>query len=235
MATLKIRGESYSVIYLYTAADGQKKQQWETYVTELEALQRKTYIEYLQKNKMKKELQLAAVSYRQQCVHEKEEKERILLSADHREPLPANRGDNHAKTFGEFIEKWLPYHVRKKCLSPNTYDSYRSNLDNHILPVFSDIIMSTITAEDIDDFLDSLTMKPCGGSKAYRGNDYVETLSSATVKKCYTVLTAGFSDAKKWHYIDEIPEISPPVEKGKKRRAWEPQRVFEVMEAAKDN
>ena len=192
-------------------------------------------IEYLQKNKMKKELQLAAVSYRQQRVHEKEEKERILLSADHREPLPANRGDNHAKTFGEFIEKWLPYHVRKKCLSPNTYDSYRSNLDNHILPVFGDIIMSTITAEDIDDFLDSLTMKPCGGSKAYRGNDYVETLSSATVKKCYTVLTAGFSDAKKWHYIDEIPEISPPVEKGKKRRAWEPQRVFEVMEAAKDN
>ena len=76
MATLKIRGESYSVIYLYTAADGQKKQQWETYVTELEALQRKTYIEYLQKNKMKKELQLAAVSYRQQRVHEKEEKER---------------------------------------------------------------------------------------------------------------------------------------------------------------
>ena len=72
MATLKIRGESYSVIYLYTAADGQKKQQWETYVTELEALQRKTYIEYLQKNKMKKELQLAAVSYRQQRVHEKE-------------------------------------------------------------------------------------------------------------------------------------------------------------------
>ena len=60
MATLKIRGESYSVIYLYTAADGQKKQQWETYVTELEALQRKTYIEYLHKNKMKKELQLAA-------------------------------------------------------------------------------------------------------------------------------------------------------------------------------
>ena len=118
----------------------------------------------------------------------------------------------------------------KKCLSPNTYDSYRSNLDNHILPVFGDIIMSTITAEDIDDFLDSLTMKPCGGSKAYRGNDYVETLSSATVKKCCTVLTAGFSDAKKWHYIDEIPEISPPVEKGKKRRVWEPQRVWQSIQ-----
>ena len=58
MATLKIRGESYSVIYLYTAADGQKKQQWETYVTELEALQRKTYIEYLQKNKKKRSFSL---------------------------------------------------------------------------------------------------------------------------------------------------------------------------------
>lgn len=235
MATLKVRGESYSVIYLYTTADGQKKQQWESYATELEALQRKTYIDYLQKNQMKKEILLAAVSYRQQRTHEKEEKERLLQPADKIEPIPVSKGDNHAKTFGEFVEKWLPYHVRKKSLSPNTYDSYRSNLDNHILPVFGDIVMSTITAEDVDDFLDGLTMKPCSGSKAYRGNDYVETLSSATVKKCYTVLTAGFKDAKKWHYIDEIPETSPPAERAKKRRAWEPQRVFEVMEAAKDN
>lgn len=54
MATLKARGENHSVIYPYTTADGQKKQQWETYSTELEALQRKTYIDYLQKNKMQK-------------------------------------------------------------------------------------------------------------------------------------------------------------------------------------
>lgn len=235
MATLKARGENHSVIYPYTTADGQRKQQWETYSTELEALQRKTYIDYLQKNKMQKELLLAAVTYRQQRASEKEAKEKLLQPAVRCEPAPAVKEDNRTKTYGEFVEKWLPYHMRKKGLSPNTYDSYRANLNNHILPVFGNVVMSTITSEDIDDFLDSLTMKPCSGSKAYRGDDDVETLSSSSVKKCYTVLTAGFPDAKKWHYIDEIPETTPPAEKTKKRRAWEPQKVFEVMEAAKDN
>ena len=219
MATLKARGENHSVIYPYTTADGQKKQQWETYSTELEALQRKTYIDYLQKNKMQKELLLAAVTYRQQRASEKEAKEKLLQPAVRCEPAPAVKEDNRTKTYGEFVEKWLPYHMRKKGLSPNTYDSYRANLNNHILPVFGNVVMSTITSEDIDDFLDSLTMKPCSGSKAYRGDDYVETLSSSSVKKCYTVLTAGFPDAKKWHYIDEIPETTPPAEKTKKRKA----------------
>ena len=33
------------------------------------------------------------------------------------------------KTYREFAEKWLPFHARKKRFSPNSFDSYRSNLD----------------------------------------------------------------------------------------------------------
>ena len=49
MATYKIRGNSHSIIFPYKTEMGKTRQQWETYATELEALQRKVFIEYLQK------------------------------------------------------------------------------------------------------------------------------------------------------------------------------------------
>lgn len=65
MATYKVRGTAHNVIYPYRTEDGKVKQQWETYSTELEAMQRKTYIDYLQKNRLRHEIQKAAVEY--QC------------------------------------------------------------------------------------------------------------------------------------------------------------------------
>lgn len=49
MATYQVRGSSHNIIYLYRTDDGKSKQHWETYETELEAIQRKAYIELLQK------------------------------------------------------------------------------------------------------------------------------------------------------------------------------------------
>ena len=51
MATYKIRGSSHNVIYTYRTDDGKYKQHWESYDTELEAIQRKAYIDFLQKNR----------------------------------------------------------------------------------------------------------------------------------------------------------------------------------------
>ena len=82
--------------------------------------------------------------------------------------------------------------------------------------------MSSITAEDIDDFLDALSRKPCRGPKSYgKRPEDIPTLSSSTVKKCFTILTSGFETAKKWHYISEIPKVTAPTEKTVKRRAWD--------------
>ncbi len=63
MATYKVRGTAHNVIYPYRTEDGKVKQQWETYSTELEAMQRKTYIDYLQKNRLRHEIQKAAAEY----------------------------------------------------------------------------------------------------------------------------------------------------------------------------
>ena len=40
MATYKVRGTAHNIIFPYRDEHGKKKQQWETYTTELEAMQR---------------------------------------------------------------------------------------------------------------------------------------------------------------------------------------------------
>ena len=44
MSTYTIRGTSHNIVYTYKTIDGKRKQQWESYSSELEAIQRKAYI-----------------------------------------------------------------------------------------------------------------------------------------------------------------------------------------------
>lgn len=236
MATYKVRGNSHNIIYSYRTAEGESKQQWETYATELEALQRKTYIDYLQKNKLFFEVMKAALDYRRQKAVERAVSDQFKASMSQCEAGKPEGEDNTHKTYREFVEKWLPFHARKNRFSPNSYDSYRHNLDLHILPYFGDQVMSTITAEDIDNFLDYLSKKPCKGPKSYgKRSAEIPTLSSSSVKKCFTVLCSGFHTAKKWHYINEIPDVTAPSEKTVKRKAWDATRIREVLDSITDD
>lgn len=235
MATYKVRGTAHNIIYPYRTEQGKVKQQWETYSTELEAMQRKAYIDYLQKNRLRHEILKAAQEYQCKRAVERAVVQRFRPKASEESPAHAEE-DNTAKTYREFAEKWLPIHARKERFSPNSYDSYRSNLDHHILPYFGDRVMSSITAEDIDDFLDALSRKPCRGPKSYgKRPEDIPTLSSSTVKKCFTILTSGFETAKKWHYIREIPKVTAPTEKTVKRRAWDARRVYEVLSSIQED
>lgn len=254
MATYKVRGNSHTVIYTYRTENGKQKQQWESYGSELEAIQRKAYIDYLQKGKRQNDILAAAMEYQEKhrsvegTTTVTEKAGQMPLSVPSPKPassagskpaakrLPVAGEDNTQRTYAEFIERFLPFHARKRRLSPNTYDSYACNLKNHVLPYFGDRIMSQITSEDIDNFLDYLSQKPCQGSKSLRKTpDEAPRLSSSTIKKCYGVLMVGFPTAKKWHYIDEIPETSAPAEKMKKRNAWAPALILEVLTKIEDD
>lgn len=237
MATYKVRGTSHNVIYPYQTETGAKKQQWESYETELEAIQRKAYIDFLQKNKRHDDIRKAVLEYKKaRAIAASAAKSLQTLTPGEDTPAVPAQEDNTYRTYREFMEKFLPFYARKKRFSPNTYDSYTSNLSNHIYPYFGDRVMSTITAEDIDNFLDHLSRKPCQGSKSYgKRGDEIPRLSSASIKKCYNVLMVGFPTAKKWHYITEIPDTTPPAEKTKKRLAWEPDKIFEALDGLKSD
>jgi len=71
MATYTIRGTSHNVVYTYKAADGKRKQQWESYSSELEAIQRKAYIDYLQSQNRASDITHEASEYRRKKAIEK--------------------------------------------------------------------------------------------------------------------------------------------------------------------
>ena len=78
MATYTIRGTSHNVIYTYKAADGKRKQQWESYSSELEAIQRKAYIDYLQSQNRTSDITHEASEYRRKKAVERQLKKLLL-------------------------------------------------------------------------------------------------------------------------------------------------------------
>ena len=237
MATYTIRGTSHNVVYTYKAADGKRKQQWESYSSELEAIQRKAYIDYLQSQNRATDITREASEYRRKKAIEKATQK---IAAENMAAAPdapsVETEDNMSKTFREFMERFLPIHARKKNLSPKTYDSYRQNLETHIYPYFGDWVMSSITSSAIDSFIDYLYQKPCRGSKSYgKRASEIPKLSSGTVKKCYNILTLGFETAKRWNYISEIPNTTGPSEHYKKRKAWSAQQISSILEKITDD
>ena len=207
MATYTIRGTSHNIVYTYKTIDGKRKQQWESYSSELEAIQRKAYIDYLQTQNRASDITHEAAEYRRKKAIEKTAQkiaaENVAVVV---EPPSIENEDNMSKTYREFMERFLPIYARKRNFSPKTYDSYRQNLETHIYPYFGDWVMSSITSSAIDGFIDYLFQKPCRGSKSYgKCASEIPTLSSGTVKKCYNILTLGFETAKRWNYISEIP------------------------------
>ena len=237
MATYTIRGTSHNVVYTYKAADGKRKQQWESYSSELEAIQRKAYIDYLQSQNRASDITHEASEYRRKKAVEKVAQkiaaENAVATPD--TPSPESE-DNMSKTYREFMERFLPIHARKKNFSPKTYDSYRQNLETHIYPYFGDWVMSSITSSAIDGFIDHLFQKPCRGSQSYgKHTSEIPTLSSGTVKKRYNILTLGFETAKRWNYIAEIPNTKGPSEHYKRRKAWSSEYISKILDQIQDD
>ena len=232
MATYTIRGTSHNIVYTYKTIDGKRKQQWESYSSELEAIQRKAYIDYLQTQNRASDITHEAAEYRRKKAIEKTAQkiaaENVAVVV---EPPSIENEDNMSKTYREFMERFLPIYARKRNFSPKTYDSYRQNLETHIYPYFGDWVMSSITSSAIDGFIDYLFQKPCRGSKSYgKHASEIPTLSSGTVKKCYNILTLGFETAKRWNYISEIPNTKGPSEHYKKRKAWSSEHISKILD-----
>lgn len=63
MATYQHRKNSHNVVYQYQTSSGEVKQKWESYTTELETVQRKALIDYLQTNKKYDKIHKLATEY----------------------------------------------------------------------------------------------------------------------------------------------------------------------------
>lgn len=109
MATYTIRGTSHNIVYTYKTIDGKRKQQWESYSSELEAIQRKAYIDYLQAQNRASDITHEAAEYRRKKAIEKTAQK---IAAENTavvvEPPSIETEDNMSKTYREFMERFLP-------------------------------------------------------------------------------------------------------------------------------
>jgi len=211
MASMAPRGQLFVVTYTVKGIDGKRKSCHESYPTEIEAAQRKAYIDILQKAGKADELRILAESY-------KDKKGQGVTE------------DNMGKTYRDFVEKWLPYYAKKKKLSPVTYDGHKRILERHILPYLGDRIVSTIKSEDLDLFVEHLEQTKCRGSKSYnKSAEEVPNLKASTIVKVIHTLNASLRTAENWRYTNKRPKtLMPPIE-AEARKSWDSEYLKSVL------
>ncbi|MCZ2111877.1 MAG: site-specific integrase [Dehalococcoidia bacterium] len=123
------------------------------------------------------------------------------------EPIPTEK-----LTFGQYLtDRWLP--IQKSRVRHSTYDSYRRNIDLHVLPALGRRPIERLTPDDIDVFYATLLTegrkKPMGSkakgkrstAKTPKGDGEVDDkpvgLAPKTVRNIHLMLNKAMNDAQR--------------------------------------
>lgn len=94
-------------------------------------------------------------------------------------------------TFGEWIKRWLQDY-KSINIKPRTYDTYESQINNHIIPHLGYIALRNIKSPHIQSFYNT---------KYNNGNG----LSSATIRKIHNIIYASLKQAQNIDLIVKNP------------------------------
>ena len=90
-------------------------------------------------------------------------------------------------TLGQYLlDRWLP--TKQTQLRPSTFESYRCNIVNHVVPSIGSVLLQRLTPEHLDAFYADLLASG-------RQNGTAGGLSVKTVRNIHTVLHKALSDA----------------------------------------
>jgi hypothetical protein len=78
----------------------------------------------------------------------KSDAERLVTELMKRKNDGAYHPPDHVTVGTYLTEKWLP--AKRAQLRPSTFDSYRRNVDRHVVPAIGRIRLQRLTAEDLD-------------------------------------------------------------------------------------
>lgn len=102
------------------------------------------------------------------------------------EPAPTER-----LTVGQYLtQRWLP--IQKSKVRASTYDSYRRNIDLHVLPALGRRSLDKLTAEDVDLVYARLLTE---GRKNKRREG--TPLAPKTVRNIHLMLNKAMADAQR--------------------------------------
>lgn len=141
------------------------------------------------------------------------------------EPLVLAKG-----TIGQYLtERWLP--VQESRLRRSTYDSYRRNIDLHVLPALGQRQLAKLSPGDLDLFYADLLAKGRGGKGTDRNG-----LAPKTVRNIHVMLNKALSDAqRKGLVVRNVAELADPPKLSAQRRedvkAWDAEQLCTFLDA----
>lgn len=106
-------------------------------------------------------------------------------------------------TLGDYLtEKWLP--IQQAQLRPSTFDSYRRNIENHVIPAIGRIPLQKLAPEDLDTFYARLLTS--GRRNGDRGG-----LAPKTVRSIHRIIHKALKDAlRKGSVVRNVAEAADP-------------------------
>jgi integrase len=147
----------------------------------------------------------------------------------------AHDGDYRAPeriTLGTYlIERWLP--AKHAQLRPSTYDSYRRNIERHVLPALGARPLQRLVPEDLDGMYASLLEN--GRLNSARGG-----LSPKTVRYIHGILRKALADAqRKGTVARNVAELADPPKLSARRKrqmqVWAPEELRRFLELVEDH
>lgn len=135
-------------------------------------------------------------------------------------------------SFGEYLtEKWLP--IQRAQLRPSTFDSYRRNIENHVVPALGRIPLRKLAPEDLDIFYARLLTegKLNGGGGG---------LSPKTVRYIHLMISKALKDAlRKGSVVRNVAEAadSPKLSSQKREeiKAWTAEELRSFLDSIRDD
>ena len=126
-------------------------------------------------------------------------------------------------------ERWLP--IQESQLRKSTFDSYRRNLELHVLPVLARMPLERLTASDLDALYASLLLR--GRKAATRTGD---GLAPKTVRSIHLVLHKALADAeRKGLVIRNVAALADAPKVGARKqveiKAWTAEQLDRFLDA----
>lgn len=130
------------------------------------------------------------------------------------------------QSLGEFLEEWLP--AMRSTVRPSTWDSYRMNVEKHIVPRLGSLQLRRISPTHLNGFYADLLEN---GRRDGAG------LSPRTVRYIHTILRKALKDAVRWDRVERnIADLAdPPKQSQPDMKTWSALELRHFLNRAKDD
>ena len=136
-------------------------------------------------------------------------------------------------TVGELLDEY----VRLYGLNHwgDSYLSYsRHRIEHYIKPYLGNVILSDLTAHDLDLFYDSLRSMPAVALKGHKNTS--RTVSPQVIEKIHSLLRSALNQAVVWGYIETNPALKVTLAQYRKqpRQVWSTEESQVALSLCKD-